>query len=129
MLTGGLCPRDEFDCTNLCTKTPARSEFLSTKASINSSREKWIASFWCSEQRPPVNKDYICYSQWLTVVDRFDCILYYYDETPLHLTFKCSTLYWHKGNLNHYLFHKPCMFHYWHTRLCHDCFWSLKEHQ
>ena len=42
--------------SNLCIRTPASSGFLSTKASLNSSRQNWISSFWRYEQRPPVNK-------------------------------------------------------------------------
>ena len=32
-----------------------------------------IGSFWYSKQRPPVNRGHLCYSLWLTLVDRFDC--------------------------------------------------------
>ena len=72
--------------TNLYTRTPANSGFLSTKASYNSSRKNRIASFWCPEQRPPVNKGHICNSSWLTVVDRFDCIWF----RPIGWCFHCS---------------------------------------
>ena len=61
--------------SNLCIRTPASSSFLSTKASLNSSRENRIDSFCPSEQRPPGNKGHFCYSLWLTLVNRFDCTI------------------------------------------------------